>query len=205
MAGPGARTWRDAAALAGWARSLLWLAAAFSAVTMFLAWRRGFVVPAGTPEDLLPLAQLAVFIAAALAALLWIHRANANAHALGAADMMVSPGWAVGWYFVPLMNLVMPYLAMRELWKASARPGDWQLEPAPPTILAWWLLWLASGVAGTIALRLSLEFGKEGASAAEMFAFGSDLAFIPAALLLAWIIGRIQAMQTRAVPAGIFG
>jgi Domain of unknown function (DUF4328) len=205
MARPENRAYRDAGATAAWARGLLRLSAALSAVALLLVWRRGFgAQPAGVLEDGLLLAQLVLYVATAAVTLRWIYLANANAHALGAADMMVSPGWAVGWYFVPLMNLAMPFIAMRETWKASARPHDWQLEPAPPAIIAGWLCWLVSSIAGMIGLRLSLEFGKEGAATAEIFAFVSDLAFIPAALLLAWIVGRIQAMQSRAVPAGLF-
>ncbi len=207
MAAPPDRwTWRDAGGLAGWVQRLLWLNAAVAAATMLLVWQRGFGArPAGPFEDMVLLAQFLLFLATAVATLRWIFLANANAHALGAADMMVSPGWAVGWYFVPLMNLAMPFIAMRELWKASARPKDWQLEPAPASILAWWLAWLVSGIAGAVSIRLWLEFGKSGVSAAETFAFVSDLASIAAALLLAWIVGRIQAMQTRARPEGVFG
>lgn len=199
-------TWRDLAALAGWVRRLLWLNAAVAAVAMLLVWQRGFgAVAPGPFEGVLLLAQFLLLLVTAIATLRWLYLANANAHALGAADMMVSPGWAVGWYFVPLMNLAMPFVAMRELWKTSANPKDWQLEPTPVAILAWWLAWLVSGIAGMIGFRLSLEFGKSGAGAAETFAFVSDFATIAAAMLLAWIVGRIQAMQARAAPAGIFG
>jgi hypothetical protein len=31
----------------------------------------------------------------------WIYRTNANAH-LFSDGMTISPGWAVGWYFIPL-------------------------------------------------------------------------------------------------------
>jgi len=205
MAEPRRWVYRDAGRLAGWTQWVLRLAAAVSAAAMLLVWLRGFGTgQAGLVEAGVLIAQFALFVAAAIATLCWIYRANANAHALGAADMMVSPGWAVGWFFVPLMNLAMPFIAVREMWKASANPKDWQLEPAPAAILVWWLFWLASGIAGMIGFRLSLELGKAAGPAAETSYFVSDLAFIPAALLLAWIIGRIQAMQSRAVPVGVF-
>ena len=28
--------------------------------------------------------------------------------------MTISAGWAIGWFFVPFANLVMPYQAMKE-------------------------------------------------------------------------------------------
>ena len=71
-------------------------------------------------------------LAAALATLRWLYLANANAFALGAEDMMVSPGLAVAWFFIPFANLFMPYLTMRDTWKASAKPRDWQAARRPP-------------------------------------------------------------------------
>jgi hypothetical protein len=106
----------------------------------------------------------------------------------------------VGWFFVPLMNLAMPFVAIREMWKASANPRDWQAESAPLTIPLWWGFWLAAGVTGSIAFRMDIEFGKEVGSAAEAFYFASDLFSIPALLLLAHIIAGIQAMQARRAP-----
>src|SRR6266404_5443429 len=36
---------------------------------------------------------------------IWVYRANLNARALGGKDMRFSPGWAVAWFFIPVMNL----------------------------------------------------------------------------------------------------
>lgn len=196
-------TYRDAGTLAAWTQRLLWLQAALSAAAILLALMRGFEPKqAGLAEAGVLAIQFVLFVAAAIVTLRWTYVANANAHALGAADMMVSPGWAVGWFFVPLMNLAMPFIAVREMWKASAKPTDWQMEPAPAAILSWWLLWIASGAAAMVGFRLSLE--AEAAGPAEIFNLASDVAFIPSLLLLAWIVGRIQAMQSRSVPTAIF-
>ncbi|HWT11519.1 MAG TPA: DUF4328 domain-containing protein [Allosphingosinicella sp.] len=201
----GGWTYRDPGTLGAWARRLLWAKAALSAAAIILVWARGFEpANSGAPEAALLLVDVLLFVAAAILTLRWIYVANANAHALGASDMMVSPGWAVGWFFVPLMNLAMPFIAVREMWKASANPRDWQMQPTPAAIPAWWALWLVSGVTGMIGFRLSLELEKGEGAAAEMFFVASDLAFIPALLLLAWIIGRIDSMQSRGVPAEVF-
>jgi hypothetical protein len=60
------------------------------------------------------IADMACVLAAFVLVGVWIYRANANAHALG-GDLSVSPGWAVGWFFVPIACLFKPYLAMRRL------------------------------------------------------------------------------------------
>jgi hypothetical protein len=75
--------------------------------------------------------QVALFIVTGIVFLVWIHRANRNARALGAEGMQFTPGWSVGWFFVPIMSLWKPFQVMREIWQASAQPGNWQGVQAP--------------------------------------------------------------------------
>jgi hypothetical protein len=73
--------------------------------------------------------------------LVWQHRAHANLRALGAANPAYSPGWAVGWWFVPFANVVMPYLTVRELWKASnpdASAIGWKAPGGAVIVGLWW-------------------------------------------------------------------
>jgi len=182
--------------LAHWARWLLWANAAASAASILFAWRRGFdPFSIGDSETLYGLAASALLFATAILVLIWLYRANAGARALGAEDMMVSPGWAVAWFFVPLANLVMPFIAMRELWKASANPRDWQLASAPLAIPLWWAFWLASGLAGGVAVVLALQPEMDALAAADAAVALSELLSIPAALLLAWIVGGVEKLQ----------
>lgn len=87
---------------------------------------------------------------------MWTYRSNYNARQLGARDMQFSPGWAVGWYFIPIANFWKPYQAMREIWQASANPAHWQQQPRGSILPLWWTLLLLSNVISTAALRLSL-------------------------------------------------
>jgi hypothetical protein len=57
---------------------------------------------------------LAVFIITGIVFLKWIHAANRNARAMGAQGLRFSPGWALGYYFVPVLSLWKPYQAMKE-------------------------------------------------------------------------------------------
>jgi uncharacterized protein DUF4328 len=88
---------------------------------------------------------------------IWIYRANYNARQLGAADMQFSPGWAVGWYFIPIANLWKPYQAMREIWQASANPALWQHQPRGSILPLWWTFFLLSNFLGNASFRLSLR------------------------------------------------
>src|SRR5262245_42808360 len=74
------------------------------------------------------------FIVTVVIFAIWIHRANYNARQLGATGMRFSPGWAVGWYFIPIAILWKLYLAIGEVWQTSAMPGSWQQEPGETVV-----------------------------------------------------------------------
>jgi len=44
--------------------------------------------------------------------LIWQHGSTANLWARGYRDLKIRPGWAVGWWFIPFANYVMPLVAM---------------------------------------------------------------------------------------------
>jgi hypothetical protein len=73
-------------------------------------------------QGMIGLAQFGTRITLIVLICIW-PRANRNARALGATGMRFTPGWCVGWYFVPIMNLFRPYQAMKEIWMASV-PSD---------------------------------------------------------------------------------
>src|SRR6478735_8387327 len=41
----------------------------------------------------------------------WIYRAHANLREAGVAELRYSPGWSVGSFLVPLVNLAVPFWA----------------------------------------------------------------------------------------------
>jgi hypothetical protein len=187
---------RSQGALATIVRWLLWANALGAALEIVVRWRRGFDPYYIDEAELwMILAQLALFVGTAIAFLVWLYRAEVNARALGAQDMMVGPGWAVGWFFVPLCQLVMPFLAVRELWRASATPRDWQLGAWSPFIALWWACWLGTMITGNIAFALSRVDDYGALVAADFMGMVSAVFTIPSAILLAWVVGRIQEMQ----------
>lgn len=49
----------------------------------------------------------------------WIHRANSNLHLAGLQSIDHKPGMAVGWFFIPMVNLFMSYKVMAEIDRGS--------------------------------------------------------------------------------------
>lgn len=105
-----------------------------------------------TRQSLIVFGQLALAIVTAIVAFMWVHAANRAARELGAGEMQFTPGWAVGWFFVPIANFFQPYRVVNELWKASdpERPRSdstaWKHAPSPPLIAGWWIALIVEGV-----------------------------------------------------------
>lgn len=149
-------------------------------------------------QGVIGVVQVIIFLVSGVLILMWIYRANANARARGAQEMRFTPGWSVGWYFIPFANLVMPYRALKEIWQASAAPQAWRAQEAPATFALWWTLWIVSGIANQAALRLSMGAKTLvqllGANIVTLF---SDIISIPLALVFAWLVKHIASMQAR--------
>ncbi len=71
---------------------------------------------------------------------MWVHRACFAARAIAPGQVRHSPAWAVGSYFVPFINLVLPFLIMKQIWKAAHAPEE---KPATPVSI-WWTTYLAT-------------------------------------------------------------
>ncbi|MBA7477747.1 hypothetical protein ES707_13161 [subsurface metagenome] len=106
---------------------------------------------------------LALFVITGILFLMWIHRAHRNLPSLGNTNLKYSPGWAVGWFFVPILSWWKPYQVTTEIWKASDPTTDikdstaWQKSPASSLVSSWWFLFLVSIFIGNIAIRYFLR------------------------------------------------
>ncbi len=111
-------------------------------------------------QALIGLAQLLAFLTTAIVFLRWWHRAYRNLTWLGASKPRYTPGWAVGYWFVPFLNLLRPYQIAKELWIGSApRAAAIQQPPSPSTavVAAWWAVWILNGFVGQLLLRAALK------------------------------------------------
>ena len=133
--------------------------------------------------------------AAGIAVLRWIYRTSRNAHALGPA-MTVTPGWAVGWFFVPVANLWKPFQAVSETWQVSADPRAPDAVPIPTVLRIWWGCWIASSIISNIDFRLSMQAeSAEQLIAASWFTVAAVPVDIALTIALATIMRRLSQMQ----------
>jgi heme/copper-type cytochrome/quinol oxidase subunit 4 len=163
---------RDPTTLTRWLEGLLVLSlvvhvtSIFSSVAQYSLLGSADQVPASQFQDLatsndhrqqiVAIVYLIVSIAIIVLFCFWIYRANCNARALGATGMNFTPGWSVGWFFIPIASLWKPYQAMREIWKASVDPINWRSLPTDPLLGWWWAGFIVSNILGQIAFRMSM-------------------------------------------------
>lgn len=101
--------------------------------------------------------QILLFLATAIAFLMWFHRSHRNLGALGNAKLKYSPGWAVGGFFVPFLNLVRPYSVAAEIWKGSHPDGLNRKISSAGLVGIWWAFWIVNNVTGQFAFRISIR------------------------------------------------
>lgn len=88
---------------------------------------------------------------------IWIVRAHRNLPALGARHLEFTPGWALGWFFVPIAYFWKPYQAMRALWQNSRDATRPDIQDTTWILPVWWGLWIISLVLGNYLFRTSMR------------------------------------------------
>lgn len=147
-------------------------------------------------ETLISLPNVLLLLITFVFAGMWIHRAACNVRAMGAHRLDCSPGWAVGWYFVPFACLLKPFQAMNEIWRASADPDRWERIQTSGVLRLWWALWLISNILGQAVFRLALRAEELDELLRYNFVMMlDDLLSIPLNLVFAHVLMRIAGMQ----------
>lgn len=139
-------------------------------------------------------ASLALSLVAAIAFLAWLSRTVDNAPVLRAGIPSVTPRWSIGWWFVPIANLVKPYQIVRDIHDrmglSGLSRGDW-------IVLAWWITFLVGRAVVLFAQLISKPINPAapdiGAMTASFSArgFADSLTFVGAILAIAVVL-RIQ-------------
>ena len=107
-------------------------------------------------QQLVGIGYLLVFVVSVILIAQWVYSANQNARNLGAEGMEYTPGWSVGWYFIPIASLWKPYQAMKEIWRASHPTEDWRSSTRPGFLPWWWFLWITTSIVGQASFRMSM-------------------------------------------------
>lgn len=146
----------------------------------------------------LGLLAFGVYVATVVFFLMWLYRCCQNLMAFGQDKRPIgySPGWTVGSFFVPIANLFVPYLAVKEVWQKSQPPEPisfaYLLSP-PGYFIVWWLLWITSNIAGNVDIRMTL--GEAPRDASAIVSVLSSVLSIAAAIFAILVVKEIDRRQ----------
>lgn len=142
--------------------------------------------------------MLAVFatLATGVLTIIWMYRLASNVRSLGRRTTW-HPLWAVfGWVLPPFVLYIIPFLMLRELWKASgddpAPPDGWRKSGENSALWAWFAMFgiiptaLVFGQASTIA--------TDGLPDSDLEAVADSLDGFGAASALVTVVGLIAAV-----------
>ena len=197
------------------ATAVLWAFVAVAALTAFsevleATGTVNIAVDAGPLALAMGLAYMAftlVFVASVVVVAMWIHRAHASLRDANVDGLEFTPGWAVGWYFVPIANLFMPFQAMRELWNASHGQADVFGGEAPSAVKVWWGAWIVGNILSNVGMRIVMmdEGGPGSVTVGKAIgAAGTALLIVAGVLLVKVIQGVTQAQRGGITAVGAF-
>ena len=104
--------------------------------------------------------QFLALLASGVVFIRWFHAAYRNIALLGAPALRFKPGWAIGAWFVPILNLWRPKQIADDIWRGSdpdapevREPGE-RIDDDGRLLTTWWALWIVSLFIGNFAGRL---------------------------------------------------
>jgi hypothetical protein len=153
-------------------------------------------------QGIVGLLQMVTIIGSYITFLMWFHRAHRNLPSLGNRGLKYSPGWAVGAWFVPILNLFRPYQIMAEIWRGSD-PNNVRLDSqyqqyarVSSLVGLWWALWIIMNFASQASLRFSMHADSiESLLAGSWVDCVASVISLPAALLAIMVVRRVDTYQ----------
>lgn len=158
-------------------------------------------------QRLIEVLGMVLFIATAVVMFKWIYRSNHNARQLGAQGMRFTPGWAVGWFFVPVLQLWKPFQVVKEVFQASQNPADPKAVGTGRLLPFWWgVLVLDKFVGGAAHYWLDVPRTWETTQFNDLVLGGfqvTEVVFAATTLVLVSRVYRAQSLRGGEVRAGV--
>lgn len=157
---------------------------------------------------LLGIGQLASGLGTIVFFLMWLYRAHSNLTHLHPTNLQFTPGWAVGWWFIPFANLVKPFQVVREVWWESDPEVDEEptflsasLHAAPTYMGVWWAFWLISNFVYNFSARFA---GNDLTVAGYFDVIANALSAVAAALAIYLVKDITDRQELRSVSVAKF-
>lgn len=89
-------------------------------------------------------------VCSVIAVSMFFYRATNNLYKANLQNLTYTPGWAVGWFYIPFVQIVMPLLVANQMWKGSVaiknkdNNSNWKNNGISPWILVWYISFIGS-------------------------------------------------------------
>jgi hypothetical protein len=151
-------------------------------------------------QGIVGLLQSGLGVVTAITFLKWIYRAYKNVQGFGAEGLRFSPGWAIGYYFIPILSLIRPVQVMSEIWRASYDPRNWPQSPGSWLIAAWWTLFLLYSGVTQVSLQIGIQASTNDQwTLAAVFAILGDFFSVPLSIIVLRLVTEIYKRQKELV------
>jgi hypothetical protein len=127
----------------------------------------------------------------------WLTRARANADALHPAPHRLAAGWAIGGWFVPIGNMLLPVVVVTDVIKASN-----PMRRSIPQVRLWWAGWIGGSLAtpiGITALVTSDPLSRRGPAALALFLILAAVLYAMAAFTFRTIAKKVADWQDESI------
>ncbi|WP_327692663.1 DUF4328 domain-containing protein [Streptomyces sp. NBC_00459] len=121
--------------------------------------------------------------------LAWLARSRHNAQELSPQAPVPSRGWMIGAWFIPVVNLFVPRRFVLDIGRASS--PSWEQKRDTTLVNLWWGAWTTHA--------LVLVVAQQAAPGSMTLLVAAEALMIAAAVLLAFVIERITALQSAAL------
>jgi hypothetical protein len=204
----------DPTGLTKFLQRLLWISVAIACIALvddvveFVQVQVGQLTPdqvaTNDPiQGILGLLQSGLGIVTGITFLKWIYRAYKNIQGFGAEGLRFSPGWAVGYYFIPILSLIRPVQVMSEIWRASDDPRNWPRRPGSWVIVSWWTLFLIYTGVTQVSLEIAIQASTNDQwTLAAVLAIAGDLFSIPLSIAALRLVTEVYRRQKALVEGG---
>jgi hypothetical protein len=145
-------------------------------------------------DALLSMLQSLALVVGAIGFLLWFRRAYGNAIALGHRASF-TPGWAIGAWFVPLLNLVRPYQIASAMWRhAGKHVGN------GPLLGFWWAFWIGNDLFAQIGGLLWASHNEDTMLLGIQLTIVADIASVVAGVLAVDVVRKLTRAHEAMIP-----
>ncbi len=153
-------------------------------------------------QSIVGILQFFALVVSAFFFIRWFHAGYVNLRALDQPNLRFRAGWAIGAWFVPILNLWRPKQIANDIWRgsdpdaSSFHESAWKDAGIPLLLGLWWAAWIATNVIGNAVGRA--WFGRDTADDirdAATLDLASSVVDIGAAVLAVLVVRRLTARQ----------